>query len=527
MVHEEMPDRLTISHVPDPKWARMETSPSAASAAHTAKGSPKPMSNPTTTDTTAADATYDVLVIGGGPAGENAADMAGRGDLRIALVEHELVGGECSYWACMPSKALLRPGDALEALQRVPGGREAASGAIDVDETLRRRDALASNWDDTSQVEWLESVGVDLIRGHARLAGERLVEVTDDTGAVVRYEVRRAVIVATGSKASFPPINGLADAGVWDSRDITTAKDVPRRLLVIGGGVVGAEMAQAWKWLGAEVTVVELAEHLLVREEQFAGEELRAALERMGITVHTSAKTNSIARAGTDGPVTASIELEDGQLIDVEADEVLVATGRAPNTADLGVEHVGLAAGNYIEVDEHLRARGVQGEWLYAVGDVNGRSLLTHTGKYQARIAGAHIAGLDTAAWGDIVAAPRVVFTSPEVAAVGLTERAAHDNGVDVHTVSYDIGHTAGAAVLGRGYRGTCKLVIDASRDVIVGATFVGPRVGELLHAATIAIVGEVPLATLWHAIPAFPTLSEVWLRLLETYRDERSRTFS
>ncbi len=473
------------------------------------------------------DSTYDVLVIGGGPAGENAADIAARGDLRVGLVEHELVGGECSYWACMPSKALLRPGDALEALQRVPGGREAVSGTIDVDETLRRRDALASNWDDTSQVEWLESVGVDLIRGHARLAGERLVEVTDDAGAVTRYEVRRAVVVATGSKASFPPINGLAEAGVWDSRDITTAKDVPSRLLVIGGGVVGVEMAQAWKWLGAEVTVVELSEHLLVREERFAGEELRAALERMGITVHTSAKTNSIARTGTDGPVTASIQLEDGQHVDVEADEVLVATGRAPNTTDLGVDHVGLVAGEYIEVDERLRATGVPGDWLYAIGDVNGRSLLTHTGKYQARIAGAHIAGLDTAAWGDIVAAPRVVFTSPEVAAVGLTESQARDKGIEVRTVSYDIGHTAGAAVLGRGYRGTCKLVIDGAREVIVGATFVGPRVGELLHAATIAIVGEVPLAKLWHAIPSFPTLSEVWLRLLETYRDEQSRTFS
>jgi dihydrolipoamide dehydrogenase len=297
--------------------------------------------------------------------------------------------------------------------------------------------------------------------------------------------------------------------------------------MIIGGGVVGVEMAQAWKWLGAEeVTVIELAEHMLPREERFAGDELAVAFRRLGITIHTSATTTRIDRAGSDGPVTATVDLGESRVIDVEADEVLVATGRRPNTRDLGLETIGLEPGDHIEVDEHLQAGGVDGGWLYAVGDVNGRSLLTHTGKYQARIAGAHIAGLDTVAWGDAMATPRVVFTSPEVAAVGLTESQARERGMDVHTVSYDIGRVAGAATLGKGYRGTCKLVIDASRDVIAGATFVGPRVGELLHAATIAIVGEVPLATLWHAVPAFPTLSEVWLRLLETYRDEKGRAF-
>ncbi|HEX9645573.1 MAG TPA: NAD(P)/FAD-dependent oxidoreductase [Acidimicrobiia bacterium] len=473
------------------------------------------------------DRSYDVLVIGGGPAGENAADLAARGGLRVGLVEHELLGGECTYWACMPSKALLRPGEALEALRRVPGGRQAAQGAIDVAEALRRRDALAAQWDDAGQVAWLEGAGVDLIRGHGRLAGSRRVDVTFDDGTVHRYAVRKAVVVATGSSAAVPRIAGLSEAGVWDSRDVTTAKDVPHRLMIIGGGVVGVEMAQAWKWLGAEeVTVIELAEHMLPREERFAGDELAVAFRRLGITIHTSATTTRIDRAGSDGPVTATVDLGESRVIDVEADEVLVATGRRPNTRDLGLETIGLEPGDHIEVDEHLQAGGVDGGWLYAVGDVNGRSLLTHTGKYQARIAGAHIAGLDTVAWGDAMATPRVVFTSPEVAAVGLTESQARERGMDVHTVSYDIGRVAGAATLGKGYRGTCKLVIDASRDVIAGATFVGPRVGELLHAATIAIVGEVPLATLWHAVPAFPTLSEVWLRLLETYRDEKGRAF-
>ena len=446
----------------------------------------------------------------------------------MGLIEHDLLGGECTYWACMPSKALLRPGEALEALRRVPGAREAASGEIDVDEALARRDALAARWDDSGQVAWLDRVGVDLIRGHGRILGERQVSVVADDGSMGIYEARRAVVAATGSSASFPPIDGLAQAGIWDSRDVTTAKDVPRRLLVIGGGVVGVEMAQAWKWLGSEeVTIVELFDHLLSREEEFAGDELEAALVRMGITVHTSASTRSIRRDGLDGPAKAQVDLADGTSIEIDADEILVATGRRPNTTDLGLETIGLEPGEHIVVDDRLRATAIPGGWLYAVGDVNGRSLLTHTGKYQARIAGAHIAGLDTSAWGDSVALPRVVFTSPEVAAVGLTEAHAIERGIDVRTVEYEIGRVAGAATLGRGYRGTSKLVVDATRELIVGATFVGPRVGELLHAATIAIVAEVPLETLWHAIPAFPTLSEVWLRLLEQYRDEYGKVFS
>lgn len=470
------------------------------------------------------DTTYDVLVIGGGAAGENAADVARRGGLRVALIEHDLLGGECTYWACMPSKALLRPGEALDAVRRVPGAATAVTGDIDIDAALERRDSLAANWDDAGQVEWLENAGVDLIRGHGRLVGERQVEVDRDDSSTV-YEASRAVVVATGSKPSMPPIDGLDDVEVWDSRDATSAEQVPGRLLIIGGGVVGVEMAQAWRWLGAEVTIVDTGDRLVSNEEPFVGEELGAAFERYGITVHTNSRTKAV-RNGPDGVVVAEIESSDGSPIEITSDEVLIAAGRRPNTDDLGLDSVGLEPGDGIVVDEHLRAQGVPGRWLYAVGDVNGRAPFTHTGKYQARIAGGHIAGLETSAWGDEVAMPRVVFTSPRVAAVGLTEAQAREAGLDVRTVEHDIGAVAGASTLGRGYKGTCKLVVDSVNQVIVGATFVGPHTGELLHAATVAIVGKVPLETLWHAIPSFPTLSEVWLRLLEGYRDRYEVAF-
>lgn len=457
---------------------------------------------------------FDVVVIGGGPAGENMAGRCESCGLSIAIVEAELLGGECSYWACMPSKTLLRPGAVLAAAERVPGAREAVTGTIDVEAALARRDSVTSHWDDVHQVSWLEGAGGTLLRGHGRLVGERRVDVEQPDGTVLQVQARKAVVLATGSVAAIPPVEGLRDIRIWDSRGVTSAKEVPRRLLVLGGGVVGVEMAQAWRRLGAaEVTMFEHSERLLAKEEPFAGEELRAAFAAEGITVLTNTAMVKAARDGDDGPVT--VTLDDGRTF--IGDELLIAVGRRPTTNDLGLEQVGLEPGKYVEVDDQLRARGVPGGWLYAVGDCNGRVLLTHMGKYQARIATDVINGVEIEAWADHKAVPRVIFTDPQVAAVGLTERSARDQGINVRTISYPVGNVAGATTHGEDVTGTSYLVIDDDRSVIVGATFTGPDIGELLHSATVAVAGEVPLDVLWHAVPSFPTLSEVWLRLLET----------
>lgn len=460
---------------------------------------------------------YDLIVIGAGPVGENVADRAVQGGLSAVIVESELVGGECSYWACMPSKALLRSGQALRAAQHVGG---VVGGEIDPVGVLARRDAFASGWSDAGQVAWLASAGIGLVRGHGRLSGEREVTVTSADGASRVLTARHAVTISTGTDAAVPPIPGLAEASPWTSREATSADEVPASLAIIGGGVVAVELASAYASLGSVVSVIARGE-LLGAMEPFAGELVGDGLRATGVDVRTGTGTARVDR-DADGVV---IVLDGGD--EVRADEVLVATGRTPRSDDVGLEVVGLAPGESIPVDDTMRVPGT--DWLYAVGDVNGRALLTHQGKYQARAAGDVIAAratggtVDDGAWGrhvataDAAAVPQVVFSEPEAASVGLTAAAAERVGMPVRAVDYDLGAVAGSSLREDGFTGRARIVVDTDRDVIVGATFVGPDVAELLHAATIAVVGEVPIARLWHAVPSYPTVSEVWLRLLES----------
>ncbi|CAN5364374.1 NAD(P)/FAD-dependent oxidoreductase [soil metagenome] len=487
--------------------------------------------------------TFDLIVIGAGAVGENVADRAVQGGLSVALVESELVGGECSYWACMPSKALLRSGAALRAARTVAGAREAVTGALDVRAVLQRRNTITHDWNDESQVDWVKGAGITLIRGRARFTGPKALTVTDARGDVTPLEARHAIAVSTGSAALLPDIPGLVDSAPWTSRDATSAEAIPARLAILGGGVVGCEMATAYASLGSNVTLLSRGA-LLSTQEPFAGERVRDSLVTLGVDVRIGTTPTAVRRSGAGGEVTLTLGPgEDGgetAPAHLVVDELLVAVGRTPNTGDLGLETIGLAPHSWLKTDDTLLVLGddgtpLDGAWLYATGDVNHRALLTHQGKYQARAAGDAIAAralgkhLSLEPWGAHVATadhesvPQVTFTDPEVASVGLTLAAARKAGYSARAVDYDLGWVAGASVTSENYSGQARMVVDEERQVILGMTFVGQDVGELLHSATIAVVGRVPLNRLWHAVPSYPTLSEVWLRLLETYGREKS----
>ncbi|MEP6851899.1 MAG: NAD(P)/FAD-dependent oxidoreductase [bacterium] len=480
------------------------------------------------------------MVIGGGPPGENAAQYAIEGSDRTAvIVESELLGGECSFWACMPSKAMLRPVELLRAAATVPGIEQFASGRIDAAAVLARRDKIIANRDDTSQVDWATSVSIDVIRGQGRLDGPRRVVVESADGSQRVITARQAVVLATGTTASVPPVPGLREARPWISRDATNVEEIPDRVIVIGGGVVACEASTWLSGLGSQVTIIERGERLLGMDEPFAGELVADAFAKHGVTVRSAAHLSSVSRpdardTGYGRPHGGPVEVEvDGETL--VADEILVAAGRTPTSSMIGLDTVGLAdsAGHYVDVDDHLTVTGVDDAepWLYAVGDLNGRALLTHMGKYQARICGAVIAAraegrpLDGPDYTDVAdhdRVPQVTFTDPQVASVGLTESKAREAGIDVATVEHDLAALAGSSVTSDDYVGRAKLVIDRAAGVVVGATFVGPEIGELLHSATVAVVGRVPLSTLWHAVPSYPTVSEAWLRLLEGYRRQQ-----
>jgi pyruvate/2-oxoglutarate dehydrogenase complex dihydrolipoamide dehydrogenase (E3) component len=477
---------------------------------------------------------YDVIVIGAGPVGENVADRAVRGGLTAVVVENERVGGECSYWACIPSKALLGPALALAAARAIDGAKQAVTGALDIDAVLARRTWFTAGGDDSGQVEWLHSAAIDLVRGHGRLAGEKRVEVSTPDGTVRTLTARHAVAVCTGTTATVPPIDGLREARPWTSREATSATTVPASLIVVGGGVVATEMATAYSFFGTKVTML-VRSTLLAGLEPFAGEMVAASLRELGADLRLGVSPTAVRRDGVrrdgvrrDGSENGGVHvtLDDGST--VTADEILVATGRTPATSDVGLATIGLPAKGYLRTDDTLLVDGF--DWLYAVGDVNGRALLTHQGKYQARAAGDVIAArakgepADDGPWGrhvataDHAAVPAVIFSAPEVASIGLTEAAAREKYPRVEVVDYDLGQVSGAKLHADGYRGRARMVVDTEREVIVGLTLVGAEVGEMIHAATIAVVGEVPISRLWHAVPSYPTMSEIWLRLLESY---------
>ncbi|MBG6239644.1 dihydrolipoamide dehydrogenase [Mycetocola sp. CAN_C7] len=472
------------------------------------------------------DTEYDLIVLGAGPVGENVADYATKAGLSCVIVESELVGGDCSFWACVPSKALLRPPAAVDAARRVRGAKEAVTGPVDVGAVLGRRDYWVNDWDDSGSLPWLEESGIALVRGHGRLTGIRTVDVTTPNDGIVTLTARHAVAIATGSAALIPDIPGLRDAVPWTSREATAVKTVPDSIAIIGGGVVAAEMATLYAALGSTVTVIARS-GLLAGLEDIAVAAVSKSLEAAGARLLQDVPV-AVERSG-DG---VSITLDSGT--SVTAAEVLVATGRTPRTTDIGLETVGLTPGAWLDVDDSLLVTGVDGGWLYGVGDVNHRVLLTHQGKYQGRAAGtvigARAAGDDSepAAWSDRAASadhervPSVIFTDPQVASIGLTAAAATKAGYRTRVVDYDFAGVSGAGLHSDDYEGAARAVVDEDRGVLLGVTFVGQDVGELLHAATIAVVGEVPLSRLWHAVPSFPTMSEIWLRLLETYRNER-----
>ncbi|MBC7590366.1 MAG: NAD(P)/FAD-dependent oxidoreductase [Salinibacterium sp.] len=469
--------------------------------------------------TTSTETHFDVIVIGAGAVAENVADRIVQGGLTAVVVESELVGGDCSYWACMPSKTLIRSGMALRAAQRVGGAAEAVTGDLDVAAVLARRNSFTHDWDDQSQVGWLDGAGIALVRGHGRLSGTREVTVTAGDGSTTVLTATHAVVVCTGSDPLLPDIQGLEESRPWTPRDATSAQTAPASLAIIGGGVVAVEMATAYVSFGTAVTIFTRSA-LLHGQEDFAGDMVAASLRELGVEIRKASPTK--VESTPDGfAITV-----DGEV--VQAEKLLIATGRAPRSSDIGMEVVGLTPGDWIEVDDTLKVTG--SDWLYAAGDVNHRALLTHQGKYQARATGDVIVAralgnpVDDAPWGthvataDHEAVPQVTFSEPEVASVGLTSTAARDAGYDIRIVDYTLGNVAGASLHADGYEGKARMVVDEKRGVILGVTFVGQDVSELIQAATIAIVGEVPIDRLWHAVPAYPTMNEIWLRLLETY---------
>ncbi|MCL2423990.1 MAG: NAD(P)/FAD-dependent oxidoreductase [Micrococcales bacterium] len=465
---------------------------------------------------------YDVIVVGAGAVGQTAALRAVRTGLSVVLVESELVGGEDAFWAGRPLKVLGRPGVVLGDVRALPGQDGAA---VDVDAAFERRDTVVGHWRDDQEVARIRNTLVVLRRGMVRLAGERTVVVSSDQTLVARH----AVIVATGSEPTVPDIPGLVGTQFWTTRDATSSHHVPERLTVLGGGPAAVETACVYRALGAQVTLLARGPRLLTKTEPFVGTMLADAMTAAGVRVLTDVHTERVWRDASGVHVQVN---HLGHGVRVDGDQLLVATGRHPATHDLGLETVGLTPGEPLATDSCGQATGVEGGWLFAAGDVTGRTGTTHHGRYHARIAGDVVA----ARFGDDLAArvaeaeadvryrissgatAQVLSTRPEVAWAGMTLAEARQARRQARVVDVDLSQLPSAAIRGPGYQGQARFVVDASRQTVIGVTFVGPGVGEIIHAATVAIVAEIPLDVLWHAPAVHPTLSEAWCHFLSEY---------
>lgn len=472
--------------------------------------------------------TWDVIVIGSGPVGRALAIRTAAAKLNTVVVEDELIGGDCPYWACIPSKALLRPGETLMSGRAMNGSKQLISekdstgASVDVKAVFARRDSIVQNWTDGWMVDLLASSDVVVVRGRGSLQKDKRVVVKNVNGDELTLQAKQAVVIATGSVPVIHDVPGLQDIDYWTSRQATAADVVPEHLVILGGGVVGSEMATFYSSLGKKVTLVTRSSRLLPRVEIKASEMVQQALQKDGVDILTSTTPEKVTKVND-----TDIEVLLSNNKTITASHVLVGGGRRAATDGLGLEQLGISTTSRLAVSENMSVEMEDGDWLYAIGDVNGRNMMTHMGVYQARAAANTIIARaknesivqqpfsDFSATADHDITPQITFTDPNIASVGLTEAEARNRGLKVRAVETTFTFPGAFVHAEFNYDGWAKWVINEDNQLLLGATFVGREAGDYLHASTVAIVGKVPVPKLWHAVAAFPSMSEIYTALL------------